>query len=433
MRIWSRNCYWSPRKVKTFLLNIPELTCKTCLRLTGKLWDCSILRYGCILVLLCALCSWLFVWAFVRDPCFQWAIQQSLCEEYRQGLIAGVLCYDMCIEHSFSLTGCVSEQNRIMVFSKYGLLYKVSKERATTEPAVKDGITHEELWDLLEGLFTRTLGAGDHNTLIQKTMDYVDFNGDDVISFAEVNSLWQLLQIREFQTLFVFQGNSVFPVINSTCGRLYAYEKPHHNVLYDLSSRSFLDHFFKHRYRWFFPEWPQRVHIALGLLEYASLAMEEANAKFYMCDFKPTNFGYTEYFEMKVTNIENIYPEALLMSILRNKKCISNSDCLVGKFCRSKCDRLSRRCTRSILTIDLVKICEVISDYVLYDSPPEVKFDLGRLISKCSKLPLMINYKSTSMLHLKQNLIMDEMTQILWDLLKDEPNKWLYKPTHLRL
>ena len=37
------------------------------------------------------------------------------CEEYRQGLIAGVLCYDMCIEHSFSLTGCVSEQNGIMV------------------------------------------------------------------------------------------------------------------------------------------------------------------------------------------------------------------------------------------------------------------------------------------------------------------------------
>lgn len=248
------------------------------------------------------------------------------------------------------------------------------------------------------------------------------------VSFGEVNSIWQLLHIQEFQTLFVFQGNSVFPVINSTCGRLYAYERPNHSMLYDLSSKSVLDHFFKHRYRWFFPEWAQRVHIALGLLEYASISMEEASARFYMCDFKPTNFGYTEYFEMKVTNLENIYPEPSLASLLRKKKCVSNSECVIGKFCRSKCDKNARRCTGTILTVDLVKICEVISEYVLYDSPPGVKFDLGRLISKCSKLPEIIRSENISKVNLQQNLIIDELTQTLWDLLKDEPNKWLYKP-----
>ena len=251
------------------------------------------------------------------------------------------------------------------------------------------------------------------------------------ISYGEVNSLWQLLQIHEFLMLFIFQGNSVFPGINSTCGRLYAYEKPSHRALYDISSKSFLDVFLKHRYRWFFPEWEKRVHIALGLMEYASLSMEEANAKFYMCDFRPTNFGYTEYFEMKVTNLENIYPESLLGSLLRKKKCVSNSECVVGKFCRSKCNKETRRCMGTILTVDLVKICEIVSEYILYDSPPVAKFDLQRLISKCSKLPEIIRNEDTSMLQMKQNLIIDELTQILWDLLKDRPNKWLYKPARV--
>ena len=244
-----------------------------------------------------------------------------------------------------------------------------------------------------------------------------------------MNSLWQLLQIHEFRTLFVFQGNSVFPVINSTCGRLYAYDSPKHTVLYDLSSKSFLDRIFSHRYRWFFPEWPKRVHIALGLLEYSSLAMEEANAKFYMCDFKSTNFGYTEFFEMKVTNIDNIYTEAILDSMLQNKKCVHDSDCLIGDYCKSTCDIYSNRCTGTVLIPDFVQICEVIAEYLLYDSPPEVKFDLGRLISKCTKLTKVTNSESNSSLEVKHNLLLNEMTQILWDLLKNEPNKWLYKPT----
>ena len=246
------------------------------------------------------------------------------------------------------------------------------------------------------------------------------------ISYGEVNSFWQLLQIHEFRTLFVFQGNSVFPVINSTCGRLYSFQNPSHTILYDLSSKSVLDSVFSHRYRWFFPDWPKRVHIALGLLEYSSLAMEENSAKFYMCDFKSTNFGYTEYFEMKVTNIENIYTESVLSTLLRNKKCLQDSDCVIGKYCKSACDNHTNHCTGTVLIPDFVHICEIISEYLLYDSPPAVKFDLGRLISRCKKLSKAPG-ETNSSIEIQQNLLMNEMHQILWDLLKNEPNKWLYK------
>ena len=37
------------------------------------------------------------------------------CDEYQQGLIAGTLCYDMCIEQTFTLSGCVNDENGVSV------------------------------------------------------------------------------------------------------------------------------------------------------------------------------------------------------------------------------------------------------------------------------------------------------------------------------
>ena len=68
------------------------------------------------------------------------------------------------------------------VFAKQGLLYKVTRERQRNDPVMKDGITMEEFWDLLQGFFTRTLGSGDHNAIIQKSLSFVDFNQDGVVS-----------------------------------------------------------------------------------------------------------------------------------------------------------------------------------------------------------------------------------------------------------
>ena len=39
------------------------------------------------------------------------------CDEYQRGLIAGTLCYDMCIEQTFSLSGCVNDENGVSVSS----------------------------------------------------------------------------------------------------------------------------------------------------------------------------------------------------------------------------------------------------------------------------------------------------------------------------
>ena len=57
----------------------------------------------------------------------------------------------------------------------------MAQHRQTSEPAVKDGITQGELWDLLQGFFFRTLGEGDHNNIIEKALQFADFNDDGLV------------------------------------------------------------------------------------------------------------------------------------------------------------------------------------------------------------------------------------------------------------
>ena len=68
------------------------------------------------------------------------------------------------------------------------------------------------------------------------------------LQYGEIRSLWQLLQIPEFQTLFLFHQNTVFPSLNGTCGSLYAMEMVYQNYLYDKGKPSYLDKVFPNRY-----------------------------------------------------------------------------------------------------------------------------------------------------------------------------------------
>lgn len=86
----------------------------------------------------------------------------------------------------------IAYRSILQVFSQYGLLYKVTRHPRTTEPTVKDGITHGEVWDLLEGFFTRTLGEGDHNTIIEKALQFADFNNDEEVGDCSVQQFCEM-------------------------------------------------------------------------------------------------------------------------------------------------------------------------------------------------------------------------------------------------
>ena len=185
------------------------------------------------------------------------------------------------------------------------------------------------------------------------------------------------------------------------------------------------------RFRWGFPEFPQRVHIALGLLEYAFTAMEEENSRFYMCDFSTQNFGYTQYYHMKVSNVQGIVSESVLNRTLSKIRCEEDSACIYGSLCKSTCNKDTRQC-RGIGPSpkpDLVMICEILFEYILYGTPNHLKDTLQQLISQCYRIGRNDLGKSEMELQIEQNFVIDHINNILWKELKDEKNPWMYRPT----
>lgn len=185
------------------------------------------------------------------------------------------------------------------------------------------------------------------------------------------------------------------------------------------------------RYQWSLPEFPKRAHIALGLLEYIYAAMETDNSKFYMCDFSPKNFGYTQFYEMKVTNVAGIISESFLNHTFIHKFCTEDEDCTHGEICHSTCNKDIRRCNGIDDTYvpDLVKVCHMLQDYLLYDMPVKVKYMLSHIVADCIRVGNKIASKSKETIAVDQNIIHDRLNEILWNELKYAENKFLTRPT----
>lgn len=153
---------------------------------------------------------------------------------------------------------------------------------------------------------------------------------------------------------------------------------------------------------------------------------------FYMCDLSPKNFGYTEYYEMKVSNLQGIVSAVELNQTLSQRRCRKDADCLYGTLCRTECNNVTGFChgmndARGMQNPDLIKVCGILMDYIMHDLPETMKLEISVLIQQCYRMgksgQVIVN-KDVQM-----NIILDRLYNIMWMELKDEANPWLYKPT----
>lgn len=436
MNFLSTRASFSCRGIRFRIQNIPKRICKAILKLSVRVCNTEWIQCIAMVMVFGMLFCSLFGWIFFRDPCFAWEIHKSLCDDYQNGLISGALCYDLCIERTVSLSYCVDQQENISVFKWHDLLVKARRPGVdiigahNDTNAVWEGMSHSDFWDVLERFFASVLFEGDHSKLIERAVAFSDFNRDNQISYGEVNALWHLLHIPEFQTLFIFQDNSVFPTLNRTCGSLYTFEATNNQVLYEKNQSSYLDKLFPNRFRWHFPEFPKRAHIALGLLEYAFLVMEESNMRFFMCDFSPENFGYNSYFEMKVSNVEWIVSEHVINKTLTSTSCDSDEDCIYGKLCQTSCNKHMQHCDGVPVNYipDIIRVCDILRDFILYDTPEKVKMTLSQLILDCVRIGKQVYDVPMDAFIVDQNIVMDRLSNALWEELKYADTKWLTRP-----
>ncbi|XP_033732799.1 divergent protein kinase domain 1B-like [Pecten maximus] len=409
--------------------------------LTAVVWVCERdlwkLLVGFFLLVFLFILS---LWYVLKDPCETTTAIQQLCEDYERGYAAGLLCHDLCISRTFVLPKCLSISGDIMTFhSKKSIAkFKLLPSDATTREndnfdlpfhlrPLEGQLTNDDFHHLLERFITAKLGPIDVTGIIERLYNFADASHDGKINFGEANSIWELIHIHEFFILFLFQGEATFPVINATCGSLYTYDKAFIPSLYNKMNKGFLDRIFSNTYRWTLPRWDKRVNIAVGLLENVASLSERVNAEFHMCNLDPTKFGYTDRFEARLTHFDDVVSQNHFDLEVKGQHCSRDRDCFHGD-CVTECDLTSGLCTAVLKEPTLVRMCKIVDEYLVFDAPRNVKTALKVLLSKCQAFTSSKDKTLDPSHTVRYNLLLDELSKLLWDQVKSKPVSWLDLP-----
>ena len=160
------------------------------------------------------------------------------------------------------------------------------------------------------------------------------------LSWADMNSLWLLIQRDEFIKLQLLQGMSHIPRVYGFCGRFYAVEKV--ETLEEFSFTPFKKPM----------PWKKRLKIALDFLELSQEFSKSSLGKLHHCDIQPGNFGVTKDMRVVALDIDTVFPTKQMEDFLEQPTCESNKQCDFFD-CVSACNQTAHQCSRNILTNNL--------------------------------------------------------------------------------
>ncbi|XP_046370371.2 divergent protein kinase domain 1A-like [Haliotis rufescens] len=402
------------KRVRTLLLSALDrlISClEFCQELSQgpwKMWLFVVLMLGLL---------YASVWRiFFYDPCDSSLIRKQLCAQYHAGEVAGTLCYPMCVQKVQFFSYCdATEEEKSFVWHQTKFKVQMIDESVAWW-RLKEGTLISEFRGQVSSFLQLKLGHSTYEDLTDKLLLYADFNEDGKLSLAEAQSLWRLIHIQEFLLLYIFQKSSTFPNINGTCGHFYGFQHTPIPRLYDKQPNSWLSKLFTNSYKWEFPRWAKRARVTLGIVEFSMDIYEEQGTKFLMCDISPVNFGITFDYEAMLTGTKDIASAYSIGTLLQNRTCYSDSDCVYSRHCRSMCDRKGR-CSGEITHPTLWFVCDIIRDYLLFDAPKHLYYELKRLLSKCSFLSMKGDNPD-----LKHAVVYHDLKSFLWKEIQYSPD-----------
>ena len=143
---------------------------------------------------------------------------------------------------------------------------------------------------------------------------------------------------------------------------------------------------------------------------------EEYNNRYLMCDIGPDQFGYTKNHDLLVSDVSGIISVDKVEKYLKNITCDSDSHCAFSKQCFSQCDVGSRRCGGTVVRPGLWFVCDMLQDYILFDAPRYLYFDLKRLLYRCAELDA--RHDGIDMEHA---ILQEDLKSVLWNEIVNSP------------
>ena len=160
------------------------------------------------------------------------------------------------------------------------------------------------------------------------------------LTWADMSSLWLLIQRDEFIKLQLLQSMKHIPQVYGFCGRFYAVEKV--QALEELTFTPFRKPM----------PWKKRLKIALDFLSLEKEFSNTSLGKLHHCDIQPGNFGITKDMRVVALDIDTVFPTRQMKDFLEQPTCESNKQCDFFD-CVSSCNQTIHQCSRNILTNNL--------------------------------------------------------------------------------
>lgn len=325
----------------------------------------------------------------------------QLCKDFNKGITGGNLCRDLCDSHDLVIQDCLAHKNTTIVFSgrwkNFDIVFKTKKEPHSFEE-LKDLIyaglsddeptNYQQKEDRIHELFLSHVFEHVMNELSffklrnmmtqQMVLEHL-WNPHMVekLSWADMSSLWLLIQRDEFIKLQLLQGMKHIPRVYGFCGRFYAVEKV--DTLEEFTFTPFKKPM----------PWKKRLRIALDFLDLSQEFSDTILGKLHHCDIQPANFGITKDMRVVSLDIDSVFPTRQMKDFLEQPTCESSKQCDFFD-CVSSCNQTAHQCSRNILTNNLQVICRdiLVSRWeqpgLLKRAPVHAQNKLSSVLQECA-------------------------------------------------
>lgn len=358
----------------------------------------------------------------------------TICDKYRQGIIGGSACSSLCDKETFYLSRCLSTLPNNQVYTgswgdrdgivrcKLGEVahFELGEEpEPRKDPPTFDkprkGTSVEKFKEMVFNYLKSKLGEqASLASLVARILSVADGNKDGRVSLPEARSTWALLQIDEVLLGLLLQDHGHTPRLLGYCGDLYMMERVPHGPLYGFSLPWPLEAWVpsglqRTMDQWFTPSWPRKAKIAMGLLELVEDIFHGTYGSFLICDLAAVHFGYTDRYELHLTNTGAVVAEDEFRRSMRLLRCETDQDCVYRADCQTSCDLSQKRCREDPVRPNLAKACHTLKDYLLRGAPSALTEELERQLYACMALR-----GSAGQMNMEHSLILNNLKTLLW-------------------
>lgn len=364
--------------------------------------------------LLCFTCIAVFiiiVYRFINEEASrfekQWSCEDlrakelliELCNDFIRGVTGGNLCHDFCVSRELVIQDCLAHKNTTIVFSGTwkgnNIVFKTKREPHNFEElnSLLDGDGSKMEQDQIFELFISHVSDHVKNELSffeldkimteQKILELLwQPHSLEKLSFADMSSLWLLIQRDEFIKLQLLQDMTHIPRVYGFCGKFYAVE-----------GVETLEQFSFSPFKKPMP-WKKRLKTALDFLELTQEFSKTLLGKLHHCDIQPGNFGITKAARVVAIDIDTVFHSKQMKDFLEQPTCESDKQCDFFD-CMSACNVTEHQCSRNILTNNLQVICRDIflSNWgqpgLLQRAPVHAQNKLSSVLSECASETLL--------------------------------------------